>query len=160
VVAGIKLFFICTYPEFCIVIIYLKIFRKKENQAQQSHLLDLLDVDVAGASASGAEAAWVDPWGTPAHPSEPPAPVMPPRPKVFHTFLLLIFVVYISSSCFYVSLYWPFFIYLFFLFVIQNPLKRPFPEQILFSIPNLFFYLFFLLQFIGDSNVRTFNRVS
>lgn len=45
---------------------------------QQSHLLDLLDVNVGGATASG----WVDPWGTPAHPSEPPAPVMPPRPKV------------------------------------------------------------------------------
>lgn len=45
--------------------------------AQQSHLLDLLDVDVAGA-----EAGWVDPWGTPAHPADPPAPVMPPRPKV------------------------------------------------------------------------------
>jgi len=45
--------------------------------AQQSHLLDLLDVDVAGA-----EAGWVDPWGTPAHPADPPAPVMPPRPKL------------------------------------------------------------------------------
>lgn len=33
-------------------------------------------------SATAAEAAWVDPWGTPAHPSEPPVPVMPPRPKV------------------------------------------------------------------------------
>merc|ERR1712071_513172 len=47
--------------------------------AQPSHLLDLLDVDV---DVAGAEAGWVDPWGTPAHPADPPAPVMPPRPKV------------------------------------------------------------------------------
>jgi len=46
--------------------------------AQPSHLLDLLDVDV---DVAGAEAGWVDPWGTPAHPADPPAPVMPPRPK-------------------------------------------------------------------------------
>ncbi|XP_057378681.1 epsin-2-like [Daphnia carinata] len=45
-------------------------------QQQQSHLLDLLDVSVNDAAAG-----WVDPWGTPAHPSEPPVPVMPPRPK-------------------------------------------------------------------------------
>jgi len=44
----------------------------------QTHLLDLLDVNITTGTASG----WVDPWGTPAHPSEPPAPVMPPRPKV------------------------------------------------------------------------------
>ena len=48
-------------------------------QQQQSHLLDLLDVNI---STGGATAGWVDPWGTPAHPSEPPAPAMPPRPKV------------------------------------------------------------------------------
>ena len=52
--------------------------------AQQSHLLDLLDVDVAGA-----EAGWVDPWGTPAHPADPPAPVMPPRPKVYTPYFFL-----------------------------------------------------------------------
>lgn len=49
----------------------------QQPQQQQSHLLDLLDVNVSGATAG-----WVDPWGTPAHPSEPPVPVMPPRPKV------------------------------------------------------------------------------
>jgi hypothetical protein len=35
-------------------------------------------------SVNDAAAGWVDPWGTPAHPSEPPVPVMPPRPKVCH----------------------------------------------------------------------------
>ncbi|XP_032788852.1 epsin-2 isoform X10 [Daphnia magna] len=48
-----------------------------QQQQQQSHLLDLLDVSVNDAAVG-----WVDPWGTPAHPSEPPVPVMPPRPKV------------------------------------------------------------------------------
>ncbi|XP_032788845.1 epsin-2 isoform X4 [Daphnia magna] len=47
-----------------------------QQQQQQSHLLDLLDVSVNDAAVG-----WVDPWGTPAHPSEPPVPVMPPRPK-------------------------------------------------------------------------------
>lgn len=50
-----------------------------QQQQQQSHLLDLLDVSVNDAAVG-----WVDPWGTPAHPSEPPVPVMPPRPKVSH----------------------------------------------------------------------------
>ncbi|XP_046448723.1 epsin-2-like isoform X16 [Daphnia pulex] len=50
---------------------------QQPQQPQQSHLLDLLDVSVNDAAAG-----WVDPWGTPAHPSEPPVPVMPPRPKV------------------------------------------------------------------------------
>ncbi|XP_046448724.1 epsin-2-like isoform X17 [Daphnia pulex] len=49
---------------------------QQPQQPQQSHLLDLLDVSVNDAAAG-----WVDPWGTPAHPSEPPVPVMPPRPK-------------------------------------------------------------------------------
>jgi len=53
--------------------------QQPQPQPQQSHLLDLLDVNVS--SSGGAAAGWVDPWGTPAHPSEPPAPVMPPRPK-------------------------------------------------------------------------------
>nr|CAH0101943.1 unnamed protein product [Daphnia galeata] len=50
--------------------------QQQPQQQQQSHLLDLLDVSVNDAAAG-----WVDPWGTPAHPSEPPVPVMPPRPK-------------------------------------------------------------------------------
>jgi hypothetical protein len=56
---------------------------QQPQQPQQSHLLDLLDVSVNDAAAG-----WVDPWGTPAHPSEPPVPVMPPRPKVCQNTLL------------------------------------------------------------------------
>lgn len=55
-----------------------------QSQQQQSHLLDLLDVSVEPQGAAG---GWVDPWGTPAHPENPPAPVMPPRPKVKSDFL-------------------------------------------------------------------------
>ncbi|KAK2725641.1 epsin-2-like [Artemia franciscana] len=59
------------------------------NQSQpksESHLLDLMDLELGPTqrettlSPSDAPTpGWVDPWGTPAHPAEPP---MPPRPKV------------------------------------------------------------------------------
>jgi len=57
--------------------------RQSNQQQQQGHLLDLLD----DSASSDAAAGWVDPWGTPAHPSEPPAPVMPPRPKAKTDFM-------------------------------------------------------------------------
>lgn len=55
------------------------------DKKQQSHLLDLIDVGVVSSPVSD----WVDPWGTPAHPSEPPAPAMPPRPKVVSPFFVV-----------------------------------------------------------------------
>jgi hypothetical protein len=76
--------------------------QQQPQQQQQSHLLDLLDVSVNDAAAG-----WVDPWGTPAHPSEPPVPVMPPRPKVCHQNIFL--KIQLALNCYFQTRFNPIF---------------------------------------------------